>query len=229
MSRMTSSLISTASSNATPTQVTFHDVYTIDDPDFLAIIPRPVVALIFICSATAFSRARDAENEAMEEYKGSGNSEPVAWFRQTIRHACGTMALIHALSNARGREGYIQSGSLLSRLLAEAVPLQPKERADVLYNSVELERAHAEAAALGDTMSPEDLNEEFHHFIAFVNVDDGNLWELNGGMKGPVDRGYLGEEDALSEKALDLGVRTILNKAQREDRFSIVAMSIERQ
>lgn len=32
-------------------------------------------------------------------------------------------------------------------------------------------------------------------------------------MKGPVDRGVLGvDEDALSEKALNLGVRTIMAK-----------------
>lgn len=229
MSRMTSSLIRNESSDPAAARVTFHDIYTLDDADFLAIIPRPVVALIFICSSTTFSRARDAENEAMPEYKGAGSKETVVWFRQTIRHACGTMALIHALSNAKGREAYIEPGSLLSRLLSEAVPLEPKERADVLYNSDELEKAHGEAAALGDTVSPDDLNEEFHHFIAFVKTDDEHLWELNGGMKGPVDRGYLGEGDALSQKALELGVRTIMSKGQGEDQFSIVAMSIEHQ
>ncbi|KAI9875042.1 MAG: hypothetical protein M1830_008992 [Pleopsidium flavum] len=35
------------------------------------------------------------------------------------------------------------------------------------------------------------------------------LWELNGGMQGPVDRGALdSDEDALCEKALQLGVRS---------------------
>lgn len=52
-------------------------------------------------------------------------------------------------------------------------------------------------------------------------------WELNGGMKGPVDRGALkDDEDALSERALDSGVRTFLKHAGEEDLgFSIVALT----
>jgi len=62
-----------------------------------------------------------------------------------------------------------------------------------------------------------------------VKGEDGHLWELNGGMKGPVDRGVLGEdEDALSEKALDLGVRTFITKEVMRDGdigFSLVALA----
>lgn len=52
-------------------------------------------------------------------------------------------------------------------------------------------------------------------------------WELNGGMKGPVDRGVLEEdEDALSERALELGVKTFLEKGgEGEVQFSLVALA----
>jgi ubiquitin carboxyl-terminal hydrolase L3 len=227
MSRMATSLLANGQSNAETLPLSFHDLFVIDDPDYLATIPRPVNALIFLCPASAFHRSRDADDENMSVYQGSGSSEPVIWFRQTIHHACGTMALIHSLSNAVGHETYIQPDSLLQKLLAQAVPLPPKERADVLYNSVELERAHAEAASLGDTVRPVDLTAEFHHFIAFVKANDGHMWELNGGMKGPVDRGQLREQDdVLSDAALDLGPRSILKHAQGDNRFSIVAMSL---
>jgi ubiquitin carboxyl-terminal hydrolase L3 len=51
-------------------------------------------------------------------------------------------------------------------------------------------------------------------------------------MKGPVDRGVLGEEeDALSERALGLGVRAFLGllgkgeEGKEELNFSLVAMA----
>ena len=45
--------------------------------------------------------------------------------------------------------------------------------------------------------------DSIHHFVAFVKCRDGNLWELEGSRKGPLNRGPLGEDDdAFSERAL---------------------------
>ena len=202
-----------------------HDVYSLDSPDLLAIIPRPVYALIFICPAAVYTKARQEENEALPEYNGYGESEPVIWIKQTIRHACGLMGLLHAASNG-GAKQYIQTGSTLDGFLKQAVPLRPTERAQLLYDSQAVEKAHMAAAQLGDTKVPpaEDGNE--FHFITFVKASDGHLWELNGGMKGPVDRGLLAEdEDGLSEHALNLGVHTFLKKAGTDLQFSLVALT----
>ena len=154
------------------------------------------------------------------------------WFKQTIGHACGLIGLLHAISNG-GAKSYILPDSDLDKLLKAAVPLKTKERAQLLYDSQELEAAHMSAAVKGDTFAPSTKDPMGYHFITFVKGDDGHLWELNGGMKGPMDRGMLGDdEDALSEKALNLGVRTFLEKLDegKEDwgdhlRFSIVALA----
>jgi ubiquitin carboxyl-terminal hydrolase L3 len=172
-----------------------------------------------------FHRARDKEVAEMSEYTGTGEM-PVMWFRQTIREACGMMALLHCLCNGPARH-YIQPGSLLDNLRKQSIPLAPTERAAVLYNSQELEEAHMAAAQLGDTSTPAQGYIASHHFIAFVKGDDGHLWELNGGIKGPVDRGILGpEDDAISETALRLGVRTLIDKGEGDPSFSIVALSL---
>lgn len=149
----------------------------------------------------------------MTPYEGSGASEPVTWFKQTIGHSCGLMSCLHAVSNG-GAKAYVQSGSELDLLLKEALPLKQTERAKVVYDSEAIEKAHASAAQEGDTVAPVASVEHLgFHFTTFVQGKDGHLWELNGGMKGPVDRGVLAEdEDALSEKALDLGVRTFMTK-----------------
>jgi ubiquitin carboxyl-terminal hydrolase L3 len=209
----------------------FHDVYSLSDPDLLSFIPRPVYALIFLCPASIYHRARDAEHDAMPTYTACGPSEPVIWFKQTIGHACGLIALLHALANG-GAKAYITPDSTLDRLLKKAVGLKPTARAQLLYDSAELEAAHMAAAVRGDTVAPDAREENYQHFICFVKAEDGHLWELNGGMKGPVDRGVLGEgEDALSERALALGVKSFLDllgksgKGEREVNFSLVAMA----
>jgi len=79
-------------------------------------------------------------------------------------------------------------------------------------------------------VAPDAREENYQHFICFVKAEDGHLWELNGGMKGPVDRGGLGEEeDALSERALALGVKSFLDLlgkgGEGEVNFSLVAMA----
>jgi ubiquitin carboxyl-terminal hydrolase L3 len=209
----------------------FHDIYSISDPDLLSFIPRPVYALIFLCPASIYHRARDAEHNAMPEYTGSGSSEPAIWFKQTIGHACGLIALLHGLTNG-GARAYITPDSTLDNILKKAVGLKPKERAQLLYDSAELETAHMAAAVKGDTVAPDASAENYQHFICFVKGEDGHLWELNGGMKGPVDRGILAEEeDALSERALELGVRTFLDllgkggEGDGELNFSLVALA----
>ena len=162
----------------------------------------------------------------MPEYSGCGEDEPVLWFKQTIGNACGFMGLLHATSNGGAKE-YIREGATLDVLLKQAVPLKPKERAELLYDSEAVEEAHMAAAQLGDTRAPPAEDENGFHFITFAKAGDGHLWELNGGMKGPVDRGALGEdEDALSEHALALGVKTFLKKAGDGDlQFSLVALA----
>ena len=207
------------------TSLGVYDIYSLDSPDLLAIIPRPVYALIFICPAAVYTKARQEENEVLQEYDGFGESEPVIWIKQTIRHACGLMGLLHAVSNGEAKQ-YIQKGSTLDLFLKQAIPLKPTERAKLLHGSQAVENAHMAAAQLGDTQAPPAEDENGFHFITFVKALDGHLWELNGGMKGPVDRGSLAEdEDALSEHALNLGVRTFLTKAGKDLQFSLVALA----
>ena len=204
--------------------LSFYDIYALDSTSH---IPRPVHALILICPAAVYDRARTAEDAAMQEYAGAGDAEPVVWIRQTIRHSCGLMGLLHAVLNGAAR-AHILPGSDLDTLLKAAVPLTPEARSRYLYDDVAVERAHMAAARVGDSKVPALEVEHFgYHYVTFVKGGDGHLWELNGGMKGPVDRGLLGDgEDALSERAVGLGVKTFMDQAgEGEVGFSIVALA----
>ncbi|EER24162.1 ubiquitinyl hydrolase 1 [Coccidioides posadasii str. Silveira] len=207
----------------------FADVFSIDDPELIAFVPRPSHALLLVFPISpAYESARIAEDSSKSEYTGSGPNEPVTWFKQTIRNACGLIGLLHAVSNGEPRKNVTQ-GSDLETLLRDAEPLDPIKRADLLYESSALESAHADAARRGDTEAPQaDANVDLH-FVCFVKGDDGRLWELDGRRKGPLDRGMLEEgEDMLSEKALKAGVRKFLESEAAggagDLRFSLVSL-----
>ncbi|GAB1311790.1 hypothetical protein MFIFM68171_02000 [Madurella fahalii] len=207
----------------------FYDVFSIDDPDLLAFIPRPVYALIFITPPDIYNTVREKERTPLASqkltYDKSGPDEPVVWFNQTIGHACGLYALIHSIANG-GARPFLKKGSLLDRLIEEATPLAPVPRARVLYDSAELEEKHMRAARTGDSRTPGADEPVGLHFIAFTKGKDGHLYELEGDTDGPLDLGPLEDgEDMLSEKALQKGVRRFIDVANGELQFSIVALA----
>ena len=151
----------------------------------------------------------------------------MVWFKQTIRNACGLIGLLHAVCNGPAREMIVPESDL-DALLRQAVPLKPKERADLLYQSQTLEAAHAGAAATGDTKAPDAEDNTELHYVCFVKQGD-ELWEMDGRRKGPLKRGVLGEgEDVLSDSGLELGVKSFLKREEEagggELRFSCVAL-----
>lgn len=82
-----------------------HDVYSLHDADMLGFVPRPALALLLVFPVSAaYESYRLAEDATMPEYAGKGDGEPVVWFRQTIRNACGLMGLLHATANGPARE-----------------------------------------------------------------------------------------------------------------------------
>ncbi|KAL8784850.1 MAG: hypothetical protein Q9213_003754 [Squamulea squamosa] len=213
-----------------PSTLAFHDVYSISEPSLLEFVPRPVHALLLVFPVTStYEDSRREEDGPLPEYSGSGNGEEVIWFRQTIRNACGMIGLLHAACNGGARE-LIAPSTDLANLISNALPLDPAARAQLIEKSPNIARAHASAAAQGDTAAPAADDNVDLHFVAFVKSAENNLWELDGRRKGPLNRGKLGDEDdVLAEKALDLGVRRFLKRETdgegNEMRFSLVALA----
>ncbi|KIP12846.1 hypothetical protein PHLGIDRAFT_17540 [Phlebiopsis gigantea 11061_1 CR5-6] len=187
--------------------LTFVDVLSIDDPDVLAWVPRPALALVMVCPDSPAYKAKRRELDSQKgEYTGKGGEEPAIWWRQTIYNACGLYGLLHAVTNDPARR-YIQKGSILDGLLERGILLAPEERALVLEGSPELEKIHTAAALKGDTAPPEHEDDEVDgHYICFVRSQkDGHVYLLDGDRKGPLDLGIALKEgeDMLSEGALE--------------------------
>jgi len=209
----------------------FHDVYSLSDPDLLSLIPRPVHALLVILPLTpAWHASRIAKDAELGDYAGKGPSEPVVWFKQTIGHACGSIGLIHCVMNGSAKS-HILPDSTFAQLRDAAIPLGMEDRAQLLYDSKELEDAHQSVAEIGDTAAPSaDAGDKLgQHFVAFIK-EGGKLWELEGGRKGPLERGVLDEEDdCLSTKALEMGLGRVIEMEKKSGggdlRFSCIALA----
>ena len=90
--------------------IAFHDVYSLTEPDLLAFLPRPALALLFIYPVTTSSDKWYAEQKAQDtDYESNGASDPVIFYPQTINHACGLIGLLHSTTN--GAASFIENGS----------------------------------------------------------------------------------------------------------------------
>lgn len=199
----------------------FHEPYSLTESSLLALVPRPVHALIFLYPQSAL----DVVPDAPTIYTGSGPNEPVIWFKQTIGHACGLIGLLHCLTNGEATK-HIIPDSDLDKLVKQAIPLKPDARADLLYNSDILEQAHKEAAQTGDSRAPSTDEPVNFAFAAFVRGKDNHLYCMEGWKKGPIDMGELDEgDDLFSEKSLMMGPLSLINAMKAsEGRFSCIVL-----
>lgn len=86
------------------TSLGFQDVFSIDDADLLAFVPRPAYALLLIFPVSeTYEKFRRQEDKNKGDYDGAGAGEPVVWYKQTIGNACGLIGLLHGVSNGVAR------------------------------------------------------------------------------------------------------------------------------
>ncbi|KAJ2778240.1 Ubiquitin carboxyl-terminal hydrolase isozyme L3 [Coemansia javaensis] len=193
--------------------VGFSDVWGLDD-EMLAMVPQPVRALVFLFPAgDGYAAARSREIEA-----AAAPVSPNVWFmKQTIGNACGTMAILHALANVQ-RD--VAIGGALAGFFAETAALPPAERAAALERNGAIAASHAESAAQGQTAAPAADAAVEHHYAAFVVVD-GDLYELDGTLPGPVNHGPATDVLRDGARAIQARIRALGDGAQT---FSVIAL-----
>lgn len=211
-------------------ELEFYDVYSLDEPELLAHIPRPVLALLVIIPLTpAWDQNRQAEDADKEFYTGFGPDEPVIWFKQTIGHACGSIGLLHSVINGPAVD-FIKPDSDFAKIRNLAIPLDMNKRAEMLYNNEPFEIAHKSVEQDGYSYTDSMVERDGGHFVSFVK-SGGKLWELEGNRMGPLDRGSLDDdEDVLSPRALEMGLKRIIKlnadeKGGQNLSFSCIALA----
>ncbi|KAH9891447.1 ubiquitin carboxyl-terminal hydrolase, family 1 [Xylariomycetidae sp. FL2044] len=206
----------------------FHDVFSLEDPDMLALVPRPALALILLFPTTdAYEKSKADDRRPIPNYDKKDDPEAVMWYMQTIHNACGLYGILHAISNGEARR-FAAPGSWVSQMMEKCSSLDAQERAIYLESDQTLESAYEEVELRGNTEPPDPEDEVDFHYVCFVKShEDGRLYELDGDRKGPVDWGVLGpEEDVLSELALR-SVRQFIQRVGLDLGFSLLALAPE--
>ncbi|KAL9260191.1 Ubiquitin carboxyl-terminal hydrolase 3-like protein [Drosera capensis] len=167
-----------------------YDVYGLDE-DLLEMVPKPVLAVLFLFPITAEIEAERMKEDSIKK----DCSNKVYFMKQTVGNACGTIGLLHAIGNITS-EIRLSEGSFLERFFKSTAKMDALERAAFLENDREMEVAHSIAATAGDTEVSENVDT---HFICFACVD-GALYELDGRKSGPVCHGCSESHNANDAK-----------------------------
>ncbi|KAM4603487.1 ubiquitin carboxyl-terminal hydrolase isozyme L1 [Polymixia lowei] len=179
----------------------------------LSSVPTPCCALMLLFPLTP----KHESFRQQQADKVAGDSE-VYFLKQTVVNSCGTVALLHAVANNKGKMEF-DTGSALKKFLDETANMASDDRAKHLEKNKAIQEAHDDAAAQGQCR-PEADKVNFH-FNAFVNVN-GQLYELDGRMDGPVKHGDTKEESFITDAASVC--RGFMEREQGEVRFSAVAL-----
>lgn len=179
----------------------------------LSSVPKPCCALMLLFPLTQ----QHESFRSQQADKVSGGSE--AYFlKQTAVNSCGTIALLHAVANNKDKMT-LDGASALKKFLDETANMSPDDRAKHLEKNKAIFDAHNEIAAQGQCR-PEADKVNFH-FIAFVNVN-GQLYEFDGKINGPVNHGPTKEESFVMDAAKVC--RGFMEREKGEVRFSAVAL-----
>ncbi|KAK0245008.1 hypothetical protein EDD85DRAFT_799295 [Armillaria nabsnona] len=186
------------------TNLKFIDILSLDiDPD----VPRPALALIFICP---YDLPRKSDEEILERVAKSPFDQRVFWVPQSIREACGLHAILHSVGNSAARK-HILPNTSLSRLLEQASTLTSSpEIARILEEDSEIEEAHCSIGRCGSTPVPDASVNAGGQYLAFVPLLEDNtagkrvVYDIDGARARRTDKELTPDQDALSEPVLEL-------------------------
>ncbi|KAF3687822.1 Ubiquitin carboxyl-terminal hydrolase isozyme L1 [Channa argus] len=183
------------------------------DCEQLSTVPTPCCALMLL-----FPLTQQHESFRQQQADKVAEETAVYFLKQTVVNSCGTIALLHAVANNKSKLTF-DADSALKKFLDETADMSADDRAKHLENNKAVCEAHNEVAAQGQCR-PEADKVNFH-FIAFVNVN-GQLYELDGKMNGPVNHGATKDNAFITDAARVC--RGFVEREQGEVRFSAVAL-----
>ncbi|XP_015830626.3 ubiquitin carboxyl-terminal hydrolase isozyme L1 isoform X1 [Nothobranchius furzeri] len=182
------------------------------EPEQLGAVPKPCCALMLL-----FPLTQQHESFRAQQADKVSTDSDVYFLKQTVVNSCGTIALVHAVANNQSKLSF-ETDSVLKAFLDETANMSAADRAKHLENNKAICAAHNDVAMEGQCRPEAD--EVNFHFIAFVNVN-GQLYEFDGKINGPVNHGATSEDSFVADAAKVC--RGFIEREQDELRFSAVA------
>eukprot|EP01117_Protostelium_nocturnum_P016070 TRINITY_DN6298_c0_g1_i1.p1 TRINITY_DN6298_c0_g1~~TRINITY_DN6298_c0_g1_i1.p1 ORF type:complete len:225 (+),score=63.50 TRINITY_DN6298_c0_g1_i1:146-820(+) len=158
------------------------------DEEMLSFVSTPVLSVILLF-----------EHKEQDNASGTKEGEGLFFVKQIkeLGDACGTIALIHVLSNNSSHDVLDENG-VLSHFLKECKGKQPKEIGEKLVNYEPIKSLHSATAQHG---SQESLKQETRfHYVCFLH-QQGKLWEIDGCKESPQVCGSTTEETFFVDAA----------------------------
>ncbi|KAM4608471.1 ubiquitin carboxyl-terminal hydrolase isozyme L3 isoform 2-T2 [Polymixia lowei] len=184
-------------------------------------VPKPVCAVLLLFPVTEKYESFRQEEEVKIKAQGQEVSPDVYFMKQTIGNACGTIGLIHAVSNNKGHLEF-EPDSPLKKFLEESSKMSPDEKATFLEKDENIRVTHESSAQEGQSETPSIDDKVDLHFIAFVNVG-GRLYELDGRKPFPIVHGKT-SEDTFLEDAAEV-CKNFMARDPQELHFTVIALS----
>jgi len=201
-----------------PAEWEINDVYGLDE-GLLAMLPRPVLALMLLFPITEKYYEFQKEQEA--NISSQSVSSKLFYMKQTISNACGTVALMHSVANNVGEAITLKDGPLKTFLEATK-DMSPEERAEKLEADDDICKSHDDAAKEGQTRAPGREDSVDYHFVAFVQVE-GQLYELDGRKSAPIVKGKSSQDSFLSDAAA--ACKEYMERDPENINFTMVALT----
>ncbi|KAJ8667952.1 hypothetical protein QAD02_009615 [Eretmocerus hayati] len=203
-----------------PTKWELTDVYGLD-PELLAMVPKPVIALILLYPISPKSESYKAELEEKEKAKGVTNGK-VYHLAQYVSNACGTIALIHSVANKLDQIK-LEDGEM-KKFLDETKDMTSEERGAALIKAEGIGDTHKDLAQEGQTEVPGENVKVYHHFVALIERD-GCIYELDGRKPFPINHGPSSPETFLEDAAKVC--KEYMQQDPDEVGFTMIALAVK--
>jgi ubiquitin carboxyl-terminal hydrolase L3 len=197
--------------------LSFTDIYSLDDPDLLSFLPRPMQAVILLFPVTteyeSFKDAEPVEKPDMRE---------VVWMKQIVKNACGLYALLHALLNIPA--GFIVQQSPAAKFLM-ALLTDNANQVELVQNIAK--EMYSSFSSQGQTEAPAAEDDVELHFVCFVKRNDV-IYELDGRRNGPVVlKSDSGEGDILDSSVINERVKKYMSLVEGDNalRFALMGLA----
>lgn len=209
----------------------FNDIFSIDDPDLLAFLPRPVIAIVLLFPIQKHKPLLQSHNSNTPI---SNDDQPI-WLKQNFQNACGLYALLHILIN---NKNILRKGSPLDEFLDSSKQVTGSSLDQFIINFTQKFKQDFNEYS-GETTNPDPESVIDLHFISFISYK-GKLWELDGRStkSEPLFLGNIEETNQMDSNEIDLinqpivieRIRSYMENVESEsDKLSFSLLGLSKQ
>lgn len=195
----------------------FLDIYSLDDPDLLSFLPRPMQAVVLL-----FPITEEYEKFKNKESFEAVNNSKIVWLKQLVKNACGLYALLHALLNMPSV--FVVKDSPIANFRRNLIT----KKADPVELVQNIAReTYSAFGEQGQTEAPSADDNVQLHFVCFVKKNN-TIYELDGRREGPVIIGVANDAatDVLDGDFVSKRVKKYMSVVSDENAMNFALMGL---